>query len=52
VIRSDNGPEFLGEAFVQWLKQSGVVVDDRLQRGAPHDSPGDLTPCEFRQKTK
>jgi len=25
VLRSDNGPEFLGEAFTQWAKLSGVA---------------------------
>jgi putative transposase len=95
VIRSDNGPEFLGEAFVQWLKQSGVAIQyiqpgkpnqnafiERFNRTfreevldahlfarledvreaawwwmieydeeRPHDSPGDLTPRKFSQKT-
>jgi transposase InsO family protein len=95
VIRSGNGPEFLGEAFVQWLKQSGVAIQyiqpgkpnqnafiERFNRTfreevldahlfarledvreaawwwmieydeeRPHDSPGDLTPRKFSQKT-
>src|SRR5690606_14181173 len=95
VVRSDNGPEFLGEAFIQWLKANGVAIQHiqpgkpnqnayierfnrtfreeildmnlfaRLEDGReaawwwmieyneerPHDSLGDLTPSEFRQKT-
>lgn len=30
-LRSDNGPEFLGEVFTQWTKLSGVA----LQPGEP-----------------
>ncbi|CEE29449.1 conserved hypothetical protein [Xanthomonas citri pv. citri] len=26
VVRSDNGPEFLGEAFTSWLKTNGVAL--------------------------
>ena len=26
VMRSDNGPEFLGEAFTQWAKANGVAI--------------------------
>ncbi len=26
VLRSDNGPEFLGEAFTQWAKLSGMAL--------------------------
>jgi len=95
VVRSDNGPEFLGEAFVQWLKSNGVAIQyihpgkpnqnayiERFNRTfreeildqnlfarledvreaawwwmieyneeRPHDSVGDLTSSEFRQKT-
>lgn len=95
VVRSDNGPEFLGEAFVQWLKANGVAIQyiqpgkpnqnafiERFNRTfreevldvhlfarledvreaawwwmidyneeRPHDSLGDLTPSEYRQKT-
>lgn len=95
VVRSDNGPEFLGEAFIQWLKTNGVAIQyiqpgkpnqnafiERFNRTfreeildmhlfasledvreaawwwmieyneeRPHDSLGDLTPSEFRQKT-
>jgi putative transposase len=95
VVRTDNGPEFLGEAFVQWLKANGVAIQyiqpgkpnqnafiERFNRTfreevldqhlftrledvreaawwwmieyneeRPHDSLGDLTPSEFRQKT-
>jgi putative transposase len=37
VIRSDNGPEFLGEAFVQWLKQSRVAIQ-YIQPGKPNQN--------------
>src|SRR3546814_8128204 len=26
VLRTDNGPEFLGEAFVQWAKLNGMAI--------------------------
>lgn len=26
VVRSDNGPEFLGEVFTRWLKANGVAI--------------------------
>src|SRR5690606_16191209 len=32
VLRTDNGPEFLGEAFVQWAKAHGMAIQD-TQRG-------------------
>lgn len=94
VIRSDNGPEFLGEVFVQWLRDQGVAIQyiqpgkpnqnayiERFNRTfreelldqhlflrledvreaaywwmleyneqRPHDSLGNLTPSEYRQK--
>jgi putative transposase len=94
VLRTDNGPEFLGEVFVAWAKAHGMAIryiqpgkpnqnayverfnrtfrDEVLdlhlflriqdaQEAAwtwmieyneerPHDSLGDLTPAEFRQK--
>jgi putative transposase len=34
-IRSDNGPEFLGESFVQWLKANGVALR-YIQPGKPN----------------
>jgi transposase InsO family protein len=37
VIRSDNGPEFLGEGFVQWLKANGVVLR-YIQPGRPNQN--------------
>ncbi|HMM46326.1 MAG TPA: DDE-type integrase/transposase/recombinase [Candidatus Macondimonas sp.] len=26
VLRTDNGPEFLGESFIQWAKQQGMAI--------------------------
>jgi putative transposase len=37
VIRSDNGPEFLGENFVQWLKVNGVALR-YIQPGKPNQN--------------
>jgi putative transposase len=94
VLRTDNGPEFLGEAFVQWAKAAGMAIQyiqpgkpnqnayiERFNRTfreevldqhlflrlddvreatwwwmqeyneqRPHDSLGELTPVEFRQR--
>ncbi len=94
VLRTDNGPEFLGEAFVQWAKVNSMAIQyiqpgkpnqnafvERFNRTfrdevlgqhlfaciddvreatwwwmveyneqRPHDSLGDLTPAEYRQK--
>ena len=94
VLRTDNGPEFLGEDFTEWAKDQGMaiqyiqpgqpnqnatierfnrtfreeVLDQYLFRRLedvreaawrwmleyneqrPHDSLGDLTPVEVRQK--
>jgi putative transposase len=36
VIHSDNGPEFLGESFVQWLKANGGALR-YIQPGNPDD---------------
>ncbi|MEI2260048.1 IS3 family transposase [Stenotrophomonas indicatrix] len=37
VLRSDNGPEFLGEAFTQWAKLSGVALR-YIQPGKPNQN--------------
>lgn len=94
ILRTDNGPEFLGDAFTQWAKTNGMairyiqpgkpnqnayierfnrtfredVLDPHLflrledvreaahwwmieyNEQRPHDSLGDLTPCEHRQR--
>jgi len=94
VLRTDNGPEFLGEVFTNWAKQAGMAIQyiqpgkpnqnafvERLNRTyreelldqhlfaslddvreatywwmieyneeRPHDSLGDLTPLEAREK--
>lgn len=95
VLRSDNGPEFLGEAFTAWAKANGVAIQyiqpgkpnqnayierfnrtfreevldqhlfarlDDVREAAhwwmieynelrPHDSLGDQTPAEVRQRS-
>jgi putative transposase len=30
VLRTDNGPEFLGEAFISWAKQAGMAIQSSL----------------------
>src|SRR3546814_797605 len=35
VLRTDNGPEFLGEAFVQWAKLNGMAIR-YIQPGKPN----------------
>ena len=37
VLRTDNGPEFLGEAFVQWAKANGMAIQ-YIQPGKPHQN--------------
>jgi putative transposase len=37
VLRTDNGPEFLGEAFVQWAKNHGMVIQ-YIQPGKPNQN--------------
>ena len=37
VIRSDNGPEFLGEVFTGWLKANGVAIQ-YIQPGKPNQN--------------
>lgn len=37
VLRTDNGPEFLGEAFVQWSKANGVAIQ-YIQPGKPNQN--------------
>ena len=27
ILRVDNGPEFLGEAFVSWCEANGILID-------------------------
>ncbi len=40
VVRSDNGPEFLGESFLQWLKENGVAGIVRVPPRARFKSEG------------
>lgn len=37
VLRTDNGPEFLGEAFVRWTKHAGVAIQ-YTQPGKPNQN--------------
>jgi putative transposase len=37
VLRTDNGPEFLGEAFVQWAKRHGMAIQ-YIQPGKPNQN--------------
>lgn len=37
VLRTDNGPEFLGEAFCQWAKTNGMAIQ-YIQPGRPNQN--------------
>jgi putative transposase len=37
VLRVDNGPEFLGESFVQWAKVHCMAIQD-IQPGKPNQN--------------
>ena len=37
VLRTDNGPEFLGEAFVNWAKEAGMAIQ-YIQPGKPNQN--------------
>jgi putative transposase len=37
VLRSDNGPEFLGETFTAWLKANGIAIQ-YIQPGKPNQN--------------
>lgn len=37
VLRTDNGPEFLGETFVQWARQHGMAIQ-YIQPGKPNQN--------------
>lgn len=37
VLRTDNGPEFLGEAFISWAKQAGMAIQ-YIQPGKPNQN--------------
>ena len=37
VLRTDNGPEFLGEVFVSWCKENGVMLD-YIEPGKPNQN--------------
>ncbi len=37
VLRTDNGPEFLGETFVSWAKQKGMAIQ-YIQPGKPNQN--------------
>ena len=37
VLRTDNGPEFLGEAFVEWCEANGILID-YIEPGKPNQN--------------
>ena len=37
ILRTDNGPEFLGEAFTQWAKNAGMAIQ-YIQPGKPNQN--------------
>lgn len=37
VLRTDNGPEFLGEAFISWAKRAGMAIQ-YIQPGQPNQN--------------
>ena len=37
VLRTDNGPEFLGESFVQWAKANAMAIQ-YIQPGKPNQN--------------
>lgn len=37
VLRTDNGPEFLGEAFTEWAKEHGMAIQ-YIQPGKPNQN--------------
>lgn len=37
ILRTDNGPEFLGEAFTQWAKHAGMAIQ-YIQPGKPNQN--------------
>ena len=37
VLRTDNGPEFLGEVFVSWCEENGVMLD-YIEPGKPNQN--------------
>ena len=37
VLRTDNGPEFLGEAFTSWAKEAGMAIQ-YIQPGKPNQN--------------
>ena len=37
VLRTNNGPEFLGEVFVSWCKENGVMLD-YIEPGKPNQN--------------
>jgi putative transposase len=37
ILRTDNGPEFLGEAFTQWARNAGMAIQ-YIQPGKPNQN--------------
>ena len=60
LLRSDNGPEFVSLAVLEWLAQAGIgtalakIIIEAWRRHfntiRPHSSLNYLTPLEFKQQ--
>ena len=37
ILRTDNGPEFLGEAFTDWCRYNGILLDC-IEPGKPNQN--------------
>jgi transposase InsO family protein len=52
VIRSDNGPEYIGATQMSWAEKHGIRLEHRPRRhyigGLPRDLPCGLTHAEYR----
>ena len=49
ILRTDNGPEFLGEVFVSWCRKNGVMLD-YIEPGKPnrHSLNASIGPTEAK----
>jgi putative transposase len=50
VLRTDNGPQFLGESFLQWAKANAMAIQ-YIQPGKPnHNAYTECFNCTFREE--